>query len=314
MPRRRRVLLDGKRRTPHFARRRCRILVPQPVVHEQLAEKRAENRQDHRHGVILRIRLEVIDDAVRPPDVLRSERILQLEDIEIFADADVFFDVGGGDFRARRQQNLQLRDFIDHLPQIVAEVIGQQRRRLPIDLQAGIAHIATDPFGQFPFLDLFTEEQDAVLADEFDRLQPGIRFFPFECKDQNRTSHRIPSIRLEPRQVVLPSPGREVLRFLDDHQLLVGHHRKPPGRVEDVTEVAVLAVEDGLVEIAHRRIHDPLLQRLGQHIYKVRLLPVEHVHGPELPGLNLSQQLSVGHNAKIAVNFGPRWARRLSPR
>lgn len=121
------------------------MFVFQSVKDKELAEKTAQNWKNHGHWVVFGVGFEVVDNAIRSPHILGGNGILQFKNIEILADADVFFNAFGSHLGACRQQNLQFVDLVDNLLQIIAQMIGKQSGRSRFDFQSLFDHMLMNP-------------------------------------------------------------------------------------------------------------------------------------------------------------------------
>ena len=261
---------------------------------------RVQHAHGHGHGE-LRGLADVPGHLHGPDRVAEGQRLRQLEDAELPADAHVLLDVLRGDGLHPLGEVLQELLRLDgDPPEVGSGRFHQQPGAFRVDLQAPLGVIGHDPLLRLVVPQGQGFHDDALLQDGLVQRLALVGGSPVHQDDQHGGIQRLLAVEGE----VLERLHR--LRLLHDHQLPLRHHREPPGRRDHRVGVDIGPVADQLVEVLLPVLQAVVDDRLAQEVGIIRLLPHQEIHRLEHAGLDLLDEvpdLPVGFHIRFCCHI-----------
>ena len=166
-------------------------------------------------------------------------------------------------------------------------MVGEHRERLGVDGESLFGDELLEPRGDFVVARAHRFEHRSIGGAALVECRAFVGVLLLVADHEDRRGRGF--LRVE-REFV---QSAQLLRLLEDDDLIRSHHRHLAAEVDDLSRLGVLAVDGDLVEspfgFAEHRRREPL----GDGVDKVALLAHEQVHGGEPPCGDLLRQLFV---------------------
>ena len=258
------------------------------VCQHQILEIIEEQRQERIDRARFRIFVKIFHNLVGLEHISVHDGRFQLERIEVFAHPDfAFHNLGRDRSRPFRQRNQHLVELGSQSAEVGTDVVGHHLGGFVVDFRVFRCQIVGDEGRQFALVLLLALEEHAVFLDE--RHEAAVGLFAaveraiFVAEHQNGRVRRLFfGVFLNGLEVF------QVLRLLDNHHLMLGHHREAACHVGHLRRRRVRAEDDGLVEVALRFVEHVFGDVVGNQVYIIRFVAHQKVDGRKLPCLQVA--------------------------
>ena len=229
--------------------------------------------------------MSLLGDHQRPRHVPGRYGLAQLEVVVVLRDADVGLDVGVGDaLRAFGQRDDQFAQFVRDFRNVGAQVVGQHRQRLRVNGQPFSGDELLEPRGDLVVARAHRLEHRAVGGATLVEGRTPVGVFLLVADYEDRRRRRLLGVERELVQ------SAQLLRLLEDDDLVGSHHRHLAAEVDDLPRLRVAPVEDDLVERPFGFAEDRRRQTVAQRVDEIGLVAHEQVDRSETAGGDIGRQ------------------------
>ena len=230
----------------------------------------------------------MLGDHQRPRHVPGRYGLAQLEVVVVLRDADVGLDVGVGDaLRAFGQRDDQFAQFVRDFRNVGAQVVGQHRQRLRVNGQPFSGDELLEPRGDLVVARAHRLEHRAVGGATLVEGRTPVGVFLLVADYEDRRRRRLLGVERELVQ------SAQLLRLLEDDDLVGSHHRHLAAEVDDLPRLGVPAVDGELVESPFGFAQHGRGYLLGDGVDEVALFAHEQVDGDKPPCGDLAGELFI---------------------